>query len=318
MPFHYLFHTVLANSDTNYYKPPPVINAMQQIPMVPFRMEKALAMSRRLIFLGEIISKTKPSLKLNLYQAGISLMPREFVAVAIFSAVFYFAVLFSMVFLVGLVFRSINLVLPLAVGTIFSVFVYASIINYPRLVAAKHVRSLEKDLLSALQHMLIEVKSGVPLFNALVGVSEGYGKISNEFRTIAKEINAGVKETEALDEASQRNPSRHFRSVLWQISNALRSGSDVGDTLRSIVDNLAKEQMIAVKKYGQELNPFTMMYMLIAVILPTLGITFLIVFSSFSGISLPGYTFIVLLIALAMFQFFYMGIIKTKRPVMDV
>lgn len=289
-----------------------------RIPFMPFKTDRTLSFSRRLLFLGEIVSKTKPSLKLNLYQAGISLMPREYVAIAMFSSLFYFAPIFLMVFFAGVAFQSVDFVFPTAIGAVFSVFVYVYIMNFPHLITAKRVRSLEKDLLPALQHMLIEVKSGVPLFNAIVGISEGYEKVSEEFRIIAKEINAGTKETEALDEASQRNPSKHLRGVLWQISNALRSGSDVGNTLQSIVDNLTKEQTIAVRKYGQELNPFTMMYMLIAVILPTLGITFLIVFSSFSGVAIPKNIFAVILLALAMFQFFYMGIIKTKRPVMDV
>ncbi len=288
-----------------------------QIPFVPFRMEKAIALSRSFLFFGEVLSKAKPSLKMNMYQAGIPLMPREFVALAMFTSLFYFALFFSMTFVVGLVFKSIEFIFPLSIGLIFSVFVYTYIMSYPKMIATKHVRMLEKDLLGALQHMLIEVKSGVPLFNAIVGVSEGYGKISDEFRIVAKEINAGTNESEAIDEASRRNPSVHFRRAIWQISNTLRSGSDIADTLQSIVDNLSKEQIIAVRKYGQELNPFTMMYMLIAVILPSLGITFLIIFSSFSGVVMPKFTFPIILLSLALFQFFYMGIIKTKRPVMS-
>ncbi len=289
-----------------------------QIPFVPLRMEKALAVSRRFLFLGDILSKAKPSLKMNLFQAGISLMPREFVAIAIFSSIFYFAIFSSLILFVGLIFNSVSLLLSLGIGAVFAVFVYTYLLNYPKLIATKNVRTLEKDMLSAMQHMLIEVKSGVPLFNSMVGISEGYGNISHEFRKITKEINAGVKETDALDEASQRNPSVHFRRVLWQITNALRSGSDVASTLQSIVENLAKEQIIAVKKYGQELNPFTMMYMMIAVILPSIGITFLIIFSSFSGVTLPNNIFPIILVAMALFQFFYMGMIKTKRPAMDV
>lgn len=289
-----------------------------QIPFVPLRMEKALAASRRFLFLGDILSKAKPSLKMNMFQAGMPLMPREFVAVAIFSSIFYFAVFSSLILLVGMLFHSVSLLLSLGIGAVFGIFVYTYLLNYPSLIASRNVRTLEKDMLSAMQHMLIEVKSGVPLFNSMVGISEGYGNISREFRKITKEINAGVKETDALDEASQRNPSVHFRRVLWQISNALRSGSDVASTLQSIVENLSKEQIIAVKKYGQELNPYTMMYMMIAVILPSIGITFLIIFSSFSGVALPKNIFPIILIALALFQFFYMGMIKTKRPAMDV
>ena len=84
------------------------------------------------------------------------------------------------------------------------------------------------------------------------------------------------------------------------------------------MESLVNDQIIAVRRYSQELSPYTMMYMLAAVILPSLGITFLIIISSFSGISVPKLIYPLIVIGLALFQFFYMGLIKTKRPVMDV
>jgi len=56
------------------------------------------------------------------------------------------------------------------------------------------------------------------------------------------------------------------------------------------------------------------MYMLVAVIMPTLGITFIIILSSFSGLKIPDFLFPMILLVLTIFQYFYMGIIKTKRP----
>lgn len=270
------------------------------------------------LFLGDGISKSMPWLKLNLYQAEIPFLPREYVAIALFSSLFYFIILSSLTFLIGLLVGIVKLFFPILVGLSFFAFVFLYIMNYPKLKAIRTVRSLERDLLTALQHMLIEVKSGVPLFNAMVGITEGYGKVSEEFKMVVKQINAGISESDALDEASRKNPSLHFRRSVWQIINALRSGSDVAKALEAIVDGLAKEQMIAIRKYGQELNPYTMMYMLIAVILPTLGITFIIILSSFVGVPIPKILFPMILSVIAMFQFFYMGLIKTKRPVMEV
>ena len=105
---------------------------------------------------------------------------------------------------------------------------------------------------------------------------------------------------------------------MWQLSNSLKVGSDISETIENLIEDLTKEQMIAIRKYGQELNPYTMMYMLIAVILPALGITFLMVLSSFSGILVPKSIFLVILFGLIAFQFFYISIVKSKRPTMDV
>ncbi len=291
---------------------------MTQIPFVPFPLKRALSFSRFLTFFGNALSQFMPSLKLNLYQADIPLLPREYMSLTIFSSLFYFILISSMTFFIGALAGTGDFLFPFFIGLIFSIFVYFYLLMYPKLVASRRVRSIERDVLTALQHMLIEVKSGVPLFNAMVGISEGYGRVSEEFRRIVKEINAGTKENDALDEASQKNPSVHFRRALWQIANALRSGSDVAKALEAIVDVLAKEQIIAVRKYGQELNPYTMMYMLVAVIMPTLGVTFLIILSSFAGLAIPKIMFLLILFGVGLFQFFYMGLIKTKRPAMEV
>lgn len=116
----------------------------------------------------------------------------------------------------------------------------------------------------------------------------------------------------------RRNPSLYFRRAIWQLVNALKAGSDIASALGAIVETLTREQIIAIRRYGQELNPYTMIYMLAAVILPSLGITFLIIISSFTGLQIPTLIFPAILVFLAFFQFFYSGIIKTKRPVMEV
>jgi pilus assembly protein TadC len=106
----------------------------------------------------------------------------------------------------------------------------------------------------------------------------------------------------------------HFHRALWQISNGLKSGSDIGTVLKSVVENIAQEQRIAIKKYGSQLNPLTLVYMMVAVILPSLGITFLIVMSSFSGFAVSERMFIAILGMLALFQFMFIGVIKSRRP----
>jgi flagellar protein FlaJ len=221
-----------------------------------------------------------------------------------------------MVFLVGFIVGKPDIVLPLSIGSIFSMFVFFYLLRYPKLVATRRMKKLESDLLNALEHILIEIKSGVPLFNSILSVSEGYGEISAEFKTIVMEINAGLSTIKAFERASLRNPSLHFRRAVWQLTNSMKAGGDIASALEAIVNTLTQDQMIAIRKYGQELGPYTLMYMLIAVIMPTLGITFLIILSSFSGIQIPILIFPIIILLLSIFQYFYMGVIKTKRPMM--
>lgn len=288
------------------------------VPFVPMPIKKAIKASRRFQGIGDTLAKTRPSLKVNLYQAGLDIHPREYCAVTVFTSSLYFILLTPLIFVVSIIAKAPDIILPLTIGIVFSVFVYMYLLSWPKLTANRRMRRLERDLLNALQHLLIEVKSGVTLFDAMVGISESYGEVSEEFRRVVKEINSGISQTRALDDASKRNPSLYFRRSIWQIVNALRAGSDIASALEAIVISLTEEQKIAIRRYGQELNPYTMMYMLVAVILPSLGITFLIILSSFSGILIPKLIFPLIIMVLAFFQFFYMGLIKTKRPAMEV
>jgi len=285
------------------------------IPFVPFPLKTAIREARVFERLGVVIAKSTPSLKLDLFQAEINMLPKVYASIVALTTIFYFSVMTPVIFLAGLLVKGEpDFFLPLAVGGIFSIFVFSYLMRYPKFVALRRIKKLDKDLLDSLQHILIEIKSGVPLFNSLIGITEGYGEVSDEFKIVVKEINAGIPEIKALERASLRNPSLHFRRSLWQITNAMKAGSDVASALESIVDTLTQEQIIGIRRYGQELSPFTLMYMLIAVIMPTLGITFLIILSSFAGIKFPDTMFPLILLVLGIFQYFYMGIIKTKRP----
>ena len=82
------------------------------------------------------------------------------------------------------------------------------------------------------------------------------------------------------------------------------------------MDNLSVEQMLAIKKYGAQLNPIAMLYMVFCVIMPTMGITFLLVLGSFIGLSIPmEYILLGILGFLVMFQFMLIGMIKSRRPI---
>jgi flagellar protein FlaJ len=286
------------------------------IPFVPFPIRQAIKEAKIFERAGNIIWKSHPSLKIDLYQAEINLHPKIYSSIVALTTFFYFCVITPVVFLVSLIAGRPEIVLPLAIGSIFSIFVFFYLLRFPKLVAVRRMKKLETDLLNSLEHIMIEIKSGVPLFNALISVTEGYGEISEEFKTIIMEINAGLSMIKAFEKASLRNPSLHFRRAVWQLTNSMKTGSDVAVALESIVKTLTEDQMIGIKRYGQELGPFTLMYMLVAVIMPTLGITFLIILTSFSGLEIPLIIFPVIIVVLAVFQYFYMGVIKTKRPMM--
>lgn len=293
----------------------------KRIPFVPFPLQLTRRIVKPFYGLGSRLAKMFPGLSVRLEQAEIDIQPREYLAIAFFSLWFWATMTYCMFLLLFLLvtppenFIYIMTGVPLVIG--FLSFTY--IVLYPQLIISRKTRDLEKNLLFALRHLLIQVKSGVPLFDSLVSVSNGdYGLITEEFKSCTKKISTGVSETAALEELIFKNPSLHFRRIIWQITNAIRTGADLGDTLENIVQNLSDEQKVAIRRYGSQLNPLAMMYMLTAVIMPSLGITFLILLSSFSGIPVSQVLFWVILAVLAVFQFFFIGIVKNRRPAIEL
>lgn len=195
------------------------------------------------------------------------------------------------------------------------------IFNYLMLLpeAAKIRRQKEMDyeIVFAGRHIVIALKSGMPLFDTFVGASSGYGAVSKEFAKIVDKVVMGVPTTQAIREIVQYNPSKYFTRMLMQIANSLSSGSDVGDSLESVLDQISKEQMISLKEYSQKLTPIVMFYMVFGIIVPSLGIVLAtVIFSAISGGSF-GFSSGILLIAfilIALVQFLFLGFIESSRP----
>ncbi len=291
-----------------------------KIPFLPLPYDKVRRITEHFLGIGENLSKMFPSLEFDLEQSGFEMSPRRWMSIAVFAFSFYFILITSLIFVVTLAMKtelfralSVSAFAGLAIGG--GAFMFLSF--YPKLSAQKKVNDIEKNLPYVLHHILVQVRSGVPLYDTLVSIAKSeYGVMSNEMRKVVNEINTGKSEAEALEKITRETPSLFFRRVMWQIINALKSGADIGQVMREIVENLAVEQRVAIKKYGAQLNPLALMYMLFAVIFPTLGITFLLVLSSFTGMKFSLELVLVGIIGIiVLFQFMFIGLIKSRRPI---
>lgn len=297
---------------------------MTRIPFVPFPVYQALNLARTmgLVGAGNNLAKMSPHLALYLYQSESNIEAREYASIAIFTSIFWFAITFGL-------FVFLNFVVPFIPANFFQIGALASVglgftsllyvLVYPRVIVTKKVRELEKNLLFAMRHLLIQVKSGITLFDAMVSVSRAkYGLVSQEFNDAVRKISTGQRDVLALEELALKNPSLFFRRSLWQVTNALRAGSDIGTTLESIINNLSNEQRIMVKEYGSKLNPLAFMYMMFGIIVPSLGISLLINLTSFTGYAIDPIYFWGIIGFLAIFKFNFLGIVKSKRPSVEV
>ncbi len=267
--------------------------------------------------LGNFIATLFPGMRLELIQAGMEVTPREYAGMALIVGISNAIAIFALLYGIGIAVDKDLLALGIAGALVVGAASFITVISYPRVIATKKTRSLEDQLIPALRQLLIDLRSGVPLFQAMASVSTGYGEVSAEFRKMVKEMNAGMSQPDVLNEASRRVASFRFRRVLWQINNALRVGSDVAAALDAMVDELTRERVDDIRRYGQELNPWVMIYMIAAVVIPSLGITMLIVVLSFLNIPVPKIVFPVIWFFLAGFQIFFISFVKSRRPAVE-
>jgi len=277
--------------------------------------------SRFFIPIGDSISKVSPHISIQLKQSGITeeyeILTREYIAICLFLGLSLFLILSVSLTLILYLGGGKLIILGPLIGAFVGFLVYFELMSYPKVIINRRVRNLEKNLLFALRNILIQIRSGVPIFNAMVSVARGnYGQISDEFKYVVEKVEAGSSVIDTLEEIAVRNPSMYFRRALWQLVNALKSGSDVAENLSNVIQSLSKEQIVQIRRYQSTLNPLAMMYMMIAVIAPSLGITVMIILSSFPGMESIGneQTFWILLAGVLFMQFMFMSIIKTKRP----
>lgn len=264
--------------------------------------------------LASHLEKSFKNIRVYLYQAKYDMDVVEHISYSLYLSTMN--TLYSIVFLLIVYFftkQSVFIkIIPLTIF-LFFMFFYTLLFK-PKVVALKRGRKIDEELPYALRHLLIEVKSGVPLYQGLISISTGYGVLSEEFKEIVKKINSGISMIKAIEDSVIRSSSLSYRRAFWQILNSLKTGTDVDKPLEEIVKEIVEEQVLAIKNYGQQLNPLSLMYMMVAVILPSLGITFLMIISSFISFSISSGVLIGTAIFLIFFQWFFISLIKSKRP----
>ena len=200
-------------------------------------------------------------------------------------------------------------------GFVFGFLVFIQVLLYPKILLKKRMRDLERNLVFALRTILVEIKSGVSLFDSISIVAHGdNGEVSRQFKKAVEQIETGTFQNEALEEMAENNPSLYFRRAIWQLVNGLKAGSDISNVMTALVDNLSKEKANQIRGYGNSLRLLSLLYMMLGAIIPALGLTFLIILSSFPQIQITEDVFWGMLGFIAVSQFMYLGIIKSSRP----
>ncbi len=263
------------------------------------------------------IARSIPHLDLKLKQADMPDTKEYFVKKTLISALYMTAGIGIFLFLILAKLGDFAHIIAISIPIIFFILFFY-FLKVPDFKIIKKQKQINAEIIFAGRFLIIEIESGVPLYDAFRNVSKNYPAIGQYFNDIITKIDLGTQMEDALNEAVGFTPSPNFRKILWQIINSQKTGADIGQSLKSVVEQITKEQMIEVQEYGRKLNPLAMFYMIIAVILPSIGITMFIVLSSFLNLTLTLPLLITISFFLGFIQFMFLAMIKSSRPAVEL
>ncbi len=271
-----------------------------------------------LMFRGVSSGLATKNFKLNIKKAEFDIEPEDYVAISIYSSIFYFIFVSLIFYLITTrMGMTPELIISLVGGAIIALFVFIQNMKLPIATINRKVKKVEKNLIPAVRDMVVQMNSGIPIFDIMVNISLGkYGAISQIFKRATKEISAGKPQIVVLEKVANATPSLLFRRMLWQIVNAMKIGAPISDVMHNSLENLYEDQAIQIQKYGSNLGGLAMFYMLIAVIMPALFFTITIIISMFLKISSAYYNlfFFIMMLFTLLLQVFFLGIIRVRRP----
>ncbi len=269
-------------------------------------------------YINQVLAKEK-GLDAALREQNINATPAQFV-----KRMMVAAALLSSVIAVALIAIFLSLGLPTIEGIVvgfimaYGIFQQAlqAFLKFPSRKKTSSAKNIERDILFACRDLIISLRSGMPLFNALTSVSTGYGDASKEFAKIVDRVQLGMPLEEAIDSTIAQTKSPSFRKVMLQASVSIKAGADVVESLQSVIDQLSQERTIELRAYGQKLNALAMFYMLFGVIMPSMGIAVITILTTFIALfQVNAGVLEFVLVGILFLQIVFLQMIRASRPV---
>lgn len=263
------------------------------------------------------IARKFPYLPSQLKQADKHETPQEFVKKMFIGSIYASISISAVLFVILNTFnRSILILLPVTIISFFFFFFY--FMKLPQAIILRKGKDIDKEILFAGKFLIVELKSGVPLYQAMKNISIHYEHVGKYFKRILDDVDLGESIEEAINKEMLLAPSENFQKLLWQIVNSIQTGAEISTSLNSVLDQISRRQMIEVERYAKKLNPIAMFYLMGAIVFPSLGMVMLTAMVSFIGIQISLGVFIVIVMMLVFVQFMFLAIIKSSRPAVEI
>lgn len=292
-----------------------------RVPLLIFPLERVKPLTHRMVGLFKKLVGLYPGLQFDLESARMKISAADYLAACFPSALFWglfpFALTTGLLTLKG---EALEAVLPKTAPTLLiGALIYGYYVFFPRIQAGKISEQVDRELVFVLKDMLVQISSGVPLFESMQIVAKSsYGIVSEEFADVVRQVKVGIPIEDALQNLAVRTNSEYMRKVVWQVVNGFKAGASLKGILQTLVENMSANQTNQIRSYAQELNMWILVYMMFAVAAPTIGATLMVVLSAVAGVGITPGLFITMIVGVLFMQIVLIGFVKSRRPVVNV
>lgn len=254
-------------------------------------------------FLRSIVKK-HPELKLKLKMADLKLSPFQYVYQTVSMTVLSYVAFAIIIFLFTR--HDWKILIIGELGFLFFIpLFYKFWLSYVNVQIKKLGRDLDGDLLFVSEYLLVSLESGLPLGNAVENLARIKRPGGRFFKRIFTEFKTGKSFGEALEEGSVFSASYELKTLIKKLSDSMNIGVDLRIILDNFILDSSEKKLIEVKAFATKLNPVVMMYLLMGIVLPSLGVTFFMLAVAMMGVSAGLLKYILIFIFLIMFAFQY-------------
>ncbi|RME79496.1 MAG: type II secretion system F family protein [Methanobacteriota archaeon] len=283
-------------------------------PFILFNPLKARRFVRRFEFFGKLLLRVVPFIEEDLEVLDPRIKAHVYLSSAFLSA-FVYALFFPLLLFIATWGAKELWFVELAVFLYMFFFILVINIVYPRAKVQDMSKKIDRDLSFILNDMLIQLRSGVLLYDALIITStSNYGMASKKLKRVVSRINEGYSDAEALGELARTIRSNFMRKTLWQLSTAMRVGGDVTDVLESIDKTVKEYNERELKRYLEKVNLLLFGYLLLGAVVPAIFLVTGVIVSAIMDIEFSELLIAVVLVSSLLVQAFLVGFIRTSKP----
>lgn len=264
----------------------------------------------------------KETLIRNLRIARMDIYYRDFIKKSVMTALMISIMvnIFFFFVLSGIAESSNSNSLLLLLFLTFPISFYALVVFFLKTPEVKVIRSrknIEAEIVSAIRFMILDLKANAPIYDSLQNITKNFEEIGKYMNDITTKVNLGSSLERSLNEEVEIVPSEELRVFFWQVINHIQTGTDITHSLSVLADEIVEKQRIEFKKYGKKLNALSLFYMIVAIILPTIGFTMISAALIFIGFKINMSLILGFWIMFSIMQLMFLALSGGNRPVVE-